>query len=196
MAASKFVGSWNRSPKAEVVGSVTRSEVAMGDVLEPHATPSPPHREIPAVESFDDVFRRESDAMVRVAYLMVRSAPQAEEIVQDAFTRLLERWDRIPQPGAYLRTCVVNGCKDALRRRALERRRAVSEPARHPVDLEVDHLGDALAALPVKRRAAIVLRYYDGLSEAEIAKVLRVRPGTVKSLVHRGLLQLREVVER
>lgn len=65
-----------------------------------------------------------------------------------------------------------------------------------PADLEADYLADALAALPVKRRAAIVLRYYEGLSEAEIANVLRVRPGTVKSLVHRGLLQLREVIER
>ena len=168
----------------------------MGEVTEPLAPPPPPQWETPAVESFDDVFRRESEAMVRVAFLMVRSAPQAEEIVQDAFTRLLERWDRVPHPGAYLRTCVVNGCKDAFRRRALERRRAAAEPAREPVDLEADYLADALATLPVKRRAAIVLRYYDGLSEAEIANVLRVRPGTVKSLVHRGLLQLREVIER
>ena len=168
----------------------------MGEVIEPLAPPPPPQWETPAVESFDDVFRRESEAMVRVAFLMVRSAPQAEEIVHDAFTRLLERWDRVPQPGAYLRTCVVNGCKDVFRRRALERRRMAAEPAQEPVDLEADHLADALAALPVKRRAAIVLRYYDGLSEAEIANVLRVRPGTVKSLVHRGLLQLREVIER
>lgn len=167
----------------------------MGEVTEPLAPPPPPQWETPAVESFDDVFRRESEAMVRVAFLMVRSAPQAEEIVQDAFTRLLERWGRVPHPGAYLRTCVVNGCKDAFRRRALERRRAAAELA-PPADLEADYLADALAALPVKRRAAIVLRYYEGLSEAEIANVLRVRPGTVKSLVHRGLLQLREVIER
>ncbi|HEX8771260.1 MAG TPA: sigma factor-like helix-turn-helix DNA-binding protein [Acidimicrobiales bacterium] len=59
-----------------------------------------------------------------------------------------------------------------------------------------DDLIDALTALPPKRRAAIVLRYYDDLSEAEIADVLRVRPGTVKSLVSRRLAQMREVIER
>ena len=63
-------------------------------------------------------------------------------------------------------------------------------PARH------DHLQDALAKLPHKQRAALVLRYYDDRSEAEIAEVLRVRPGTVKSLISRGLDDLRREVER
>jgi RNA polymerase sigma factor (sigma-70 family) len=52
-----------------------------------------------------------------------------------------------------------------------------------------------LAALPVRRRAAVVLRFYEDLSEAEIAHALGVRPGTVKSLLHRGLNQLRQAVE-
>ena len=78
----------------------------MGEVIEPVAPPPPPQWETPAVESFDDVFRRESEAMVRVAFLMVRSAPQAEEIVQDAFTRLLERWDRVPQARRGAGTCM------------------------------------------------------------------------------------------
>ncbi len=64
------------------------------------------------------------------------------------------------------------------------------------VGLGFDELTDALAALPVKRRAALVLRYYGDQSEAEIASALGVRPGTVKSLLYRGLAQLREVIER
>ena len=68
--------------------------------------------------------------------------------------------------------------------------------APEPATLGADHLLDALQALPPKRRAALVLRYYDDLSEAEIASVLGVRPGTVKSMLHRGLAQLREDIER
>lgn len=147
-------------------------------------------------ESFEDVFRRESLGMVRLAFLMVGSAPLAEELVQDAFARLLERWDGVEQPAAYLRICVVNGCRSAHRRRAVERKHAVYRDAAVAGVLGADHLQDALAALPVKRRAAIILRYYHDLSEAEIADALGVRPGTVKSLVSRGLAQLREVVER
>ena len=97
-------------------------------------------------------------------------------------------------PGAYLRTCVVNRCRDLQRRRRTERRTPLP-PAERSTELGADELADALAALPIKRRAAIVLRYYDGLSEARIAEVLGVPPGTVKSLLSRGLAELREVIE-
>lgn len=171
-------------------------EVTMGEVTGSRAAP-PTQRPAPSAESFEDVYRREALGMLRLAFLMVGSKSQAEEIVQDAFARLVERWDSTQSPGAYLRTCVVNGCRRAYRRRALERRTATArEPDPIAVDLGADDLADALGALPPKRRAAIVLRYYDGLSEAQIAEVLRVRPGTVKSLVSRGLAQLREVIER
>jgi RNA polymerase sigma-70 factor (sigma-E family) len=146
--------------------------------------------------SFDDVYRRESVAMVRLAVLLVGSHEQAEEIVQDAFAQLFERWDGIDRPGAYLRTCVVNGCRRAHRRRRLDGRAAGSVTGPLAADLGADHLADALAALPPRRRAAVVLRYYLDLPEAEIARALGVRPGTVKSLLHRGLAQLREAVER
>ena len=77
----------------------------------------------------------------------------------------------------------------------------VPRERRHPTtpttttEDEVDHLADVLAALPVKQRAAVVLRYYEDRSEADIADLLGVRPGTVKSLLHRGLARLREVIE-
>lgn len=63
-------------------------------------------------------------------------------------------------------------------------------------DLGADELADALAALPPKRRTAVVLRYYAGLDTREIADAMGVRPGTVKSLLHRALAQLREEIER
>jgi len=148
------------------------------------------------IDSFEDVYRREALRMVRLAFLMVGSQERAEEIAQDAFAELLERWDRVDRPAAYLRACVVNGCRSARRRRVLERRTLATETVPAPIGLGADHLADALGALPIKRRAAIVLRYYDGHSEAEIAALLGVRPGTVKSLLHRGLAQLREVIEK
>lgn len=172
---------------------MTARKAVIGGLAEELVGPRP---DGPRDESFEDVFRRESLGMVRLAFLMVGSLPLAEEVVQDAFARLLERWDGVDQPAAYLRTCVMNGCRNAHRRRAVERKHAVHRAAPPAGDLGADHLQDALAALPVKRRAAIILRYYHDLSEAEIARALGVRPGTVKSLVSRGLAQLREVVER
>ena len=72
--------------------------------------------------TFEALYADEVDAMARLAFLMVGSEDQAEELVHDAFARLYERWDRVDNPGGYLRTCVVNGCKDRLRRRGVERR--------------------------------------------------------------------------
>ena len=143
--------------------------------------------------SFEALYAREATAMSRVAYLLVGSPELAQELVHDAFARLYERWDEVDNPGGYLRTCVVNGCRDSLRRRLLSDRERTD--VREDAQLGADHLVDALAQLPHRQRAAIVLRYYEDRSEADIAELLGVRPGTVKSLLHRGLANLREVIE-
>lgn len=140
------------------------------------------------------LFAAEYAPMVRVAFLVVGDG--AEEVVQDAFARVIERWDRLDRPAAYLRTCVVNGCRDQLRRRRVALRRLAQRSPQADADLGADHLLDALAVLSPLRRAAVVLRYYADLPEAEIAEALGVRPGTVKSMLHRSLAQLREVIER
>lgn len=145
--------------------------------------------------TFEELFRRQYEAMVRVAFLLVGTRAEAEEVVQDAFARMELRWGRLDNPAGYLRRCVVNRSNDILRRRRLEERfRLLRRP--ETTELEADELGDALAMLPPKRRAAVVLRYYEGLREHEIAEALGVRPGTVKSMLHRALAQLREVIER
>ena len=89
----------------------------------------------------------------------------------------------------------MNRSNDVLRRRRIERRFLLLRRDESS-ELQADELGDALAALPPKRRAAVVLKYYAGLKEQEIADALGVRPGTVKSMVHRALAELREVIER
>lgn len=142
---------------------------------------------------FDDLFEAERDAMVRIALLLVGSEPLAEEIVQDAFAAVYLRWDRLERPGAYLRQSVVNGARSLLRRRALERRhlRSVADDG---VPAPARELLDALAALSIERRAVIVLRFYEGMTQEEIAEALGLRLGTVKSRLHRGLAELREAL--
>ena len=142
---------------------------------------------------FADLYARQATPMVRVAYLLLGpagSTGSAEEAVHDAFAKVYERWDRIDDHGAYLRTCVVNRCRDLQRRRRLERERSVDRTATY-AELGARELLDTLAALPLKQRAAVVLRYYEGLSAT-----LGVPAGTVKSTLSRALGTLREVVER
>ncbi len=141
------------------------------------------------------LYRREYAPMVRLAHLITGSNEVAEDVVQDAFVRMHRNWDRADQPGAYLRTIVVNGCRSWHRRRRLERER-LPRPTPAGVDAEVRELLDALAHLGLRQRTALVLRFYVDMSEADVAQVLGCRPGTVKSLVHRGLRQLEGVIER
>jgi RNA polymerase sigma-70 factor (sigma-E family) len=159
--------------------------------------------DVPSVEpadivTFDELFGREYAPMVRLATLLLGNEAEAEEVVQEAFAIVHERWARLDRPGGYLRGCVVNRARDLLRRRAVAQRLRRAQATARPetTELAVDHLFDALDVLPPRRRIAIVLRYYEGRTEAEIAELLGVRPGTVKSMVHRGLAQLREVIER
>jgi RNA polymerase sigma factor (sigma-70 family) len=144
----------------------------------------------------DALYVAEYEAMVRVAFLIVGSRADAEDVAQDAFARVHLRGDRVDRPGAYLRRCVVNGALDVLRRRRTLADRVRALRAEDSTVLGADELSDALAALPDRQRAALVLRFYQGLSEREVAEALGVRPGTAKSLVHRGLANLREVIER
>ena len=145
--------------------------------------------------SLAGLYRQEYAPMVRLAHLITGSNEVAEDVVQDAFVRMYRNWDRADQPGAYLRTIVVNGCRTWHRRRRMERER-LPRPSPAGVDAEVHELLDALAHLGLRQRTALVLRFYLDMSEADVAQVLGCRPGTVKSLVHRGLRQLEEVIER
>jgi RNA polymerase sigma factor (sigma-70 family) len=145
--------------------------------------------------AFEDLFHAEYEPMVRVAFLMLGSRQEAEDVAQDAFAQVHLRWSRLTHPAGYLRRSVVNGCLDILRRRDLARR-ADRLRVVDTTDLGADEMSDALAALPERQRAALILRYHEDLRDHEIAAALGVRPGTAKSLVHRALARLREVIER
>jgi RNA polymerase sigma-70 factor (sigma-E family) len=142
-------------------------------------------------DDFDAVFTRERVPMVRLAYLMLRDEAHAEEVVQDAFVSVFERWDRLDNAGAYLRRCVVNGCLSRMRRA----RRRIPEPVgRTEAELATDHTLDAVRRLSPQRQTMVVLRYYADMTQDEIADTLRLPVGTVKSGLHRALGELKEAL--
>lgn len=150
----------------------------------------------PAVGDVTALYARERLAMLRLATLMVGSVEVAEEVVQDAFVAVEERWDHLERPGGYLRTSVVNGCRMVLRRREVERRHdeAVgrARPAVQDGPDRLVELADALDRLSERQRAVVVLRYFVDQSDVEIAVTLGCRPSTVRSLARRALLVMRE----
>ncbi len=148
-----------------------------------------------AVGGFDDLYRSEYAAMVKLAQGLVDSLDRAEEIVQDAFAKVFERWHRLDEPGGYLRVSVVNGARSELRKREVRRRLGFTRRGEEPVE-QRDYLIDALEQLSVNQRTVLVLRFYADLSEREIADALNMRPGTVKSTASRGLRNLRRALEQ
>lgn len=148
----------------------------------------------PSPAGFDELFAVERVPMTRLAYLLVGSEAVAEEVVQDAFAQVYERWDRLDRPGGYLRTCVVHGARRAGKRRSRELRVVHDRP--DAAALDARELLDALAKLRPAWRAVVVLRFYGDLSQEEVADVLDMKVGTVKSTLHRALGQLREEIVR
>ncbi len=145
-------------------------------------------------ESFEDVYRRCRPGLMRLGHLMTGSAAAAEDVVHDAFIGLARTSSQVNDPGAYLRRSVVNLSTNVHRRKARERRHlaTVTEPVTYPV--EVDETWLLVRQLPPRQRAVLVLRFYLDLSEAETARILGCRPGTVKSTTSRALAKLKETM--
>ena len=144
-----------------------------------------------------ELFRTHRLGMVRLALLLVDDRETAEDVVQEAFAALHRRWGALESSEAaiaYLRTCVVNGSRSVLRRRRVVRlhwRRedgVTAEPADTHALLADEHqqVLRAVAKLPRRQREVIVLRYWSGLSEADIAATLGISPGAVKSTASRA----------
>ena len=136
------------------------------------------------------LFATEYVGLCRLATLLVGDRGRAEEIVMEAFLQTFTSWRRLRDPQAapaYLRRAVVNIARSHLRRRVVEWRanaRAHSADSTREGATEPRHLDPvlhAVQALPARQRAAVVLRYYLDLSEADIAETLGCSPGTVKS---------------
>jgi RNA polymerase sigma factor (sigma-70 family) len=146
-------------------------------------------------DTYVEVYKASYRPLVRLAFVMLGSRAEAEEVVQDAAISTGMKEAELENPGAYLRRAVVNGAIGVLRRRQVaDRVKPDPPPVNQPVELV--ELRDSLLRLPEQQRAAIVLRYLEGLPDREIAEMLDCREGTVRSLVSRGLAALRsEVVQ-
>jgi RNA polymerase sigma-70 factor (sigma-E family) len=145
-------------------------------------------------------------ALVRLAALLVRDTPTAEEVVQDAFVAMHGGWQRLRDAEkalAYLRQSVVNRSRSVLRHRTVVDKNLQKAPPDMPsaehgalVLLERSAVVAALHGLPERQRQAIVLRYYADLSEAEIADTMGISRGAVKSHTARGMTALRSALEQ
>ena len=139
------------------------------------------------------------DRLLRTAALLAGSRAEGEDLLQSALERLLRNWRRIDRdPENYVRRTMYNLAADGWRRQRVRQRYAVlfePAPAVDPaaaVDLR-DAVVRVLMQLPPRQRAAVVLRYFEQLSEAETAEVLGCSVGNVKSATARGLARLREI---
>lgn len=151
-------------------------------------------------EAFAGFVAARSGALYRAAYLMVGDAQLAQDLVQEALTKTYIAWPRLRDPGkaeAYTRKAITTTAIGWYRKKSWGERavEAVPEGARAGHEEDIDQrawLWPALQELPVRQRAAIVLRYYEDLTEAQTAEAMGCAVGTVKSQVSAGLKKLRD----
>lgn len=153
----------------------------------------------------EDLYERHAAGAVRLAFLITGDRERSRDIAQEAFARVAGRFRHLRFPDAfdaYLRRTVVNLCASRLRHERVEREYLEREGARlrdtvtelPDVGLR-DELSNALRMLPVRQRAAIVLRYYEDLSEEGVANSLGCSVPAARSLLVRGMKALRTIVE-
>ncbi|MGH9303314.1 MAG: sigma factor, partial [Acidimicrobiales bacterium] len=120
-------------------------------------------------QSFEEFYLEHFDRLARLAFVLTGSKELSEDLVQDSFVRLHSRYESLEAPDRYVRQVVVNACRSHFRRAGREREHrpllyVVTGPATPPSG----ELDDVLMSLPYRQRAAVVLRFYSDLSEAEI----------------------------
>jgi RNA polymerase sigma factor (sigma-70 family) len=152
------------------------------------------HDEAPP--TFDEWFAVAWPRAFRLAAFLTHDTQAGEDIAQDVMADIARRWPTLHLPDAYLRRAITNACWNWKRHARTVDRKLPLVAGAGQTDLRFDHLADAVARLPFRQRAVIVLRYYADLSEAEIADALDCRPGTVKSLASRALDTLSKEIPR
>jgi RNA polymerase sigma-70 factor (sigma-E family) len=152
---------------------------------------------------FTDFVTHRAGALLRTAFLLCggdRGA--AEDLLQEVLERAYPRWRRIrDRPEPYLRAALANAAANRWRSRSrrvvevpLETARPPTRPGHEQQIVNEDQVVRALRQLPPRMRAVLVLRFFDDMTEADIAKALRCSAGTVKSQTSRGLARLRELL--
>jgi RNA polymerase sigma-70 factor (ECF subfamily) len=191
---------FSRSARAHPLNVLDPSRIHGGvrgesEVVELRRAPEAP--EVPA--SFDELFLELHDRLYRALYFISGSSAEAEELMQDAFLKLWERWDRIDEiedPAAYLFRTALNGFRARTRRaRTAARRIAPVVHQRDPFD-DVDLREDVrrmLRQVSPRQRAAIVLTDILGYGSEQAAQIMHIRPPTVRVLASQGRAKLREI---
>jgi len=155
--------------------------------------------------AFDEMVDAHARALLRTAYLLTGDAHLAEDLLQTALARTWTRWRTIrdtDRADSYVRPVMATTCTAWWRRRwrgEVPTGELPDVPGIADAMAGIDHrdeMAHALSLLTARQRATVVLRFYEDLSEADIAVALGCRPGTVKSLLHRGLAELRKVVDQ
>jgi RNA polymerase sigma-70 factor (sigma-E family) len=155
-----------------------------------------------AEEDFREFFAQHYERLCRLGFLLSGDPAQAEELAQDALVRTWRRWRLVGKPDnpeTYARKVLINRHRSLLRRTLVEARYLYRDrPNEESGD---EHREDAIVLwaatrrLPLRQQAVLVLRYHEDLSEAEIARVLGIPAGTVKTLARRGLARLRRSLD-
>src|SRR4051812_39380927 len=147
-------------------------------------------------EAFDAFVRARMPSLLRFAHALTGDPHTAADLVQDALERTGMRWSRLDRngdPEAYVRRAILNG--RTSRWRKLHRETLVDALPERTVHVDPpgrdEQLWQLLATLPQRQRAVIVLRYYEDMSEEQIAETLGCAPGTVKSQASKALAKLR-----
>jgi RNA polymerase sigma-70 factor (sigma-E family) len=163
-------------------------------VLDAPVTVGPPGPGSRENELLEAVFAEHYGGFCRLAALLLGDGAGAEEVVQEAFLRTFSSWWRVRQPDRarwYVRAAVVNLCRSRLRRRGSEE--AGNRASwRDPTEWHDDELDDGLVVLdavrtlPPRQRETVILRYYEDLTEREVAAALGCSVGTVKSQLARA----------
>ena len=146
---------------------------------------------------FDDFFEEEHERLYKALYFVTGNRHDAEELMQDAFVKLWERWGeihRISDPVGYLFRVALNGFRMRRRRAAMALRRLPPVRAARDEFLEAEMRADTrllLLGLSPRQRAAILLVDLLGYPSEQAARILRVRPSTVRNLASQGRRALR-----
>ncbi len=140
---------------------------------------------------FEAFYAAEYPGQLRRAFLMLGNTSDAQEVVADSFTALFERWGSVSESGPYLNRVVLNRCRDIGRRRSRVERLPLPVDITEAEGLAQVEMADLLLTLPHKQRAVVVLRYYEGRTENDIADALGIKQGSVGPTLHRALAKLK-----
>lgn len=154
--------------------------------------------------SFDHFVVQHGNGLLRTAFLITMDRQEAEDLVQECLLYLSRHWGRVAgmeHSLAYARHVLINLAlrgSEGRRRRRAELDSELPDPGMDAVELELvvtrDELRDALRHLTPRQRAILVLRYFNDLSDDQVAEILGCAAGTVKSTASRSLVQLRQLI--